>query len=103
MHAEIEALYQQHLYQSTSAPTVAIGTWLACRHCAKSLIDAGIRRAITHTRMWRFADEVHPRWSEEVRQGVEMMLEAGIEFAGSADLSDLAATPILINGVWFTP
>lgn len=76
-HAEIEALrlYAEYGYD---CPAVVVGTWIACEHCAEAMLDAGIRRVVTHVGSWiNTAD----RWVLGVRGGVDVLYENGVDIA----------------------
>ena len=49
--------------------------WAVCSECAQGLIQAGIKRLVTHKQ----ALEKNGSWMEEVELGFTMLREAGVE------------------------
>jgi deoxycytidylate deaminase len=54
-------------------------TWAACAECSRCIIDFGIKRVVTLSRLVEGTDE---RWSESIRAGLEMMSDADIQVVG---------------------
>ena len=54
-------------------------TWAACAECSRCIIDFGIKRVVTLSRLVEDTDE---RWSESIRAGLEMMSDADIQVVG---------------------
>jgi dCMP deaminase len=97
-HAERNCIYDAARKGFSTDGATMVVCWAACTDCARAIIQAGIRRVITHKRMY---DESSPRWVESISNALTMMEEAGVEF----ELIDgeLGAEPIRFNERLWTP
>ncbi len=103
LHAEVAAVlsglielssqrYEHHKNITLYAP------WAACNECAKIIIQAGIPRVVAH-RQAHLRTRSH--WRKSVRQGIEMMQEAGVQYEQWD--GKVGGVKNLFDGVWWEP
>jgi len=54
-------------------------TWSACSECARAIIQFGIKRVVTLTRL---VEKTSPNWKDSIRCGADMMLHSGVHLYG---------------------
>jgi deoxycytidylate deaminase len=54
-------------------------TWAACSECSRCIIEFGIKRVVTLSRL---VDRTDERWRDSIRTGLEMMEDARIQVVG---------------------
>jgi len=75
VHAERNAIYKAAKSGVKIQGLTMVCCWAVCSECAQGLIQAGIKRLVTHTQ----ALEKSNNWTEEIELGFAMLREAGVE------------------------
>ena len=74
IHAEEAAVLHAAHYGVKLAGKTMYANWAACLTCARSIIDAGIVRVVSH-------QEFHDRagWKDDIAKADELLQEAGVQ------------------------
>jgi len=75
VHAERNSIYKAAKLGVKTEGLTMVCCWAVCSECAQGLIQAGIKRLVTHKQ----ALEKNGSWMEEVELGFTMLREAGVE------------------------
>jgi len=78
VHAENGAVLNAARHGKVTKDAVLYCPFYSCSECAKTIIQAGIRRVVGHAQIMVIAS-AHEAWVESIRYGWEMMHEAGVE------------------------
>ena len=73
-HAEAAAILDAAKRGVCTLGLTLYTTWAACHECAKTIIDSGIARVVTH----RLPQHERGDWKQSVQRGLEMLVEAGV-------------------------
>lgn len=97
-HAERDAIYDAAYNGFCTNGATMFVPWFSCCDCARSIIQAGIKRVVGHKQI--FEKYGSGSWDESIAIGNQMFLEAGIK----TELYDGVVTndvEIMLNGeVW---
>lgn len=75
-HAERNVIYQLARKGYPTQGLVMISPWALCSDCGRAIIQAGIKRLVTHKQA---VDRSPPFWMEEVKVAYTLLQEAGVE------------------------
>jgi dCMP deaminase len=75
-HAERNVIYQLARKGYPTEGLIMISCWACCSDCARAIIQAGIKKLVTHKQA---VDRSPPFWAEEVKVAYTMLQEAGVE------------------------
>jgi dCMP deaminase len=74
-HAEFNAIHAAAANGIKTAGTTLVCPWAACEECAKSIIQAGIKRLVT----LKPTSTAHGHWDDSISLAMTMLAEAGVE------------------------
>lgn len=75
-HAERNAVYSAARNGLSTQGLTMVSPWAACCDCSRAIIQAGIKKLVTHKQ----ADDMSPAfWREEIDIAHQMLSEAGVE------------------------
>lgn len=77
VHAEVAAVCNAAYLGYGTSGCIAYCTWAACSNCAKTLVQAGIDRVVTHKHPMQIK---HANWVDSVNQGHQIFKDCGVEF-----------------------
>ncbi|MBI5138575.1 MAG: CMP deaminase [Candidatus Vogelbacteria bacterium] len=75
VHAERNLIYTAAREGIKTEGLTMVAPWASCADCAQAVIQAGIKRLVTHQQALDHSNG----WVEEVALGLSMMREAGVE------------------------
>jgi dCMP deaminase len=75
-HSERNAIYKAAKAGIPLEDTVMYTTWIPCPVCSNGIINSGIKRVVIH---YDAAIKPKEKWEEELKEGLEMLIENGIE------------------------
>ena len=78
-HAERRVLFKANANRLTTDRLQMYGTWIACAECARAIIQFGIKRVVTFSRL---VERTPDRWKPSVLHGLNMMRDSGIQVVG---------------------
>lgn len=76
IHAESDAILNAAKQGNSTDNCIMFATWASCTHCAGAIIQAGIKRLVTHEETRKRSPD---RWIDNIRQADEMFAEAGVK------------------------
>lgn len=97
-HAERAVITRAACYGIATAGKWLVCPWAACTVCAQTIIDAGIRRVITHKAMM---DRTPERWADNIVTAQKMLREAGVAF--EVYEGEIGGVDALMNGEEWKP
>lgn len=109
-HAERNAIFQAARLGESTQDAVMVVLWAACDDCARAIIQAGIKKVVTHSfyRDYNKEDGADRKdWGDSISTAFQMLKEAGVEVEFvdcEINFSDEGISPpLLFNGeeVWF--
>lgn len=75
-HAERNSIYTAARHGISTSGLTMVCPWAACTDCARGIIQAGIKRLITHKQA---GDRSPDFWRQEIDIANQMLSEAGVE------------------------
>lgn len=75
-HAERNVIYKAGRLGKATDGLIMVCPWAACSDCGRAIIQAGIKKLITHKQAH---DRSPPFWGEEIKIAFTMLKEAGVE------------------------
>jgi len=75
VHAERNVLYRAAQRGIKTEGLTMVCSWAACSNCAQGIIQAGIKRLVTHKQ----ALDKSGHWQEDIEIAFTMLREAGVE------------------------
>lgn len=83
-HAERRVIFKALRNSLPTDGLTMYSTWAACSECSRAIIQFGIKRVVTLTRL---VERTSPDWEESIRMGLLMMRDSGVQVVGwSGDL-----------------
>ncbi|MBU1126856.1 MAG: deaminase [Patescibacteria group bacterium] len=76
-HAERNVIFNAARKGIKTKGLIMYCPWAACPDCARAIIQAGIKKVITHKKM---LDKTPDRWKDKTNIAQTMFKEAGVEF-----------------------
>ena len=98
VHAEHSAVLDAAKRGVKTEGLAMYGTWVACNECAKSIIDSGIIKVVSHKKTM---DACPEHWKKPIEIATQMFKEAGVIYEQWE--GDIGEVEILFNGLPFRP
>jgi dCMP deaminase len=77
IHAEQNAIVDAARRGNATENATLYCPWAACTFCARSIIQSGVKKVITHKALMQ---QSHMKWPDEIAKAMQMFQEAGVEF-----------------------
>lgn len=100
-HAERAAIKDVANRGSRTTGGVLYAPWHACTDCAALIVESGIGVVVGHANLRWFSHDHSPKWTQEVREGLMILKEAGVQSLWIN--GPLEAPSITVNGSTFNP
>lgn len=100
VHAEVTSIL--HSLANSHRPHTMYCNLPACANCAKTMVEAGLRKVVGHQLLADHFAEHNPKWTEQRDLGMSMLAEGGVEIEWYDEPLPEAVT-ILSGGQKFDP
>lgn len=105
-HAERNAIYDAAKKGVSTHNLTMYAAWAACSDCARAIIQAGIKRVVTHhdpLALTRLGQKTSDMWIEEISHAITMLKESGVTLDYYEDKLFEDDFTILYNGQRVSP
>lgn len=95
-HAERNAVYDAARQGNSPYLATMYALWAACDDCARSIIQSGIKRVVTHS---FYLEAENEKWDDKINHAMQMFKEAGVVVNYTSCPVGITETePLLFNG-----
>lgn len=105
VHAEEAAIWDAIKKGQCTKGLTLVCPWAACSMCARSILEAGIKRVVTHAEAMareHVSSKGRKQWDDTIRRARAMFIEAGVEYQ-EIDGELIAAPAVLYSGRLWKP
>jgi dCMP deaminase len=106
-HAERNVIYKAAREGFKTEGATMYCAWASCADCARAIIQAGIKKLVTHHDPYadtRFGQPVSSVWKDSIKLALGMLEEAGVEISWIGDkLFPNDEVKIRFNGILVSP